>query len=217
MSPLNFQSCAARARVGLKGPRAAEWLANHGIVAPPRPNSWAEQGSRAAVEGPLLVARLGSSEFFLEAGGVIDPAAGAGMAAPPAAVGRASGPAVAGGAVADAAVAVPDVRQLAAALQPPPAGVYPVLREDAAFVLSGEGTADVLAQVCNVHFAALDLQAQPLIMTLLIGVAVLIVPQPAKSDVRYRIWCDPTFGPYLEESVARVVIECGGSHGGTSI
>jgi hypothetical protein len=33
--------------------------------------------------------------------------------------------------------------------------VYPVLREDAAFALSGEGSLDVLAQVCNVNFADL--------------------------------------------------------------
>ena len=52
-----------RARLGLKGPRAAEWLAAEGVAAPARANTWS-----CPPAGPaLLVARLGASEFFLEA------------------------------------------------------------------------------------------------------------------------------------------------------
>jgi sarcosine oxidase subunit gamma len=89
-------------------------------------------------------------------------------------------------------------------------------------VLAGDGALDVLAQVCNVNFGALDCAARPVIMTLMIGVAVLMVPQgggangAAGGGVQYRIWCDPTFGEYLEESVGAVVRDCGGSHGGVS-
>ncbi len=97
-----------------------------------------------------------------------------------------------------------------------PPGVYPVLREDAAFLLSGEGSLDVLAQVCNVNFADLALDARPVIMTSMIGVSVLVVPQDPGAERQYRIWCDPTFGPYLEESLGTVVSECGGSYRGVS-
>jgi len=69
------------------------------------------------------------------------------------------------------------VRGLESALDQPEPGVYPVLREDAAFSLSGPGSYDVLAQVCNVNFADLELASRPVIMTLMIGVAVLVVPQ----------------------------------------
>jgi sarcosine oxidase, subunit gamma len=158
------------ARLGLKGPRAAEWLAAQGVAAPERVNTW----SRAAV-GPadLLIARLGTSEFFLEAH--------------------------------DHGALAAFVTGLAAE----PAGVYPVLREDFAFRLSGTGVHDVLAQVCNVDFAALDLEARPVIMTLMIGVAVLAVPDG--SDARqYRFWCDPTFGPSLSETLGALIVECGG-------
>src|SRR6266700_3125330 len=71
------------------------------------------------------------------------------------------------------------VRGLESALDPPEPGVYPVLREDAAFSLSGPGSYDVLAQVCNVNFADLELASRPVIMTLMVGVAVLVVPQMA--------------------------------------
>jgi sarcosine oxidase subunit gamma len=136
----------------------------------------------------LLVARLGSSEFFLE-----DREGGATL--------RNLDPAVTGSPANY------------------PAGVYPVLRQDAAFLLSGEGSLDVLAQVCNVNFGELALESNPVIMTLMVGVAVLVIPQvdPGARQSnpgarQYKIWCDPTFGAYLAESVGTVVLESGGKH-----
>jgi hypothetical protein len=135
-----------------------------------------------------------------------------------------------------------------------PPGVYPVLREDASFLLQGSGAFEVMAQVCNVNFADLDLAgvalpgaarpdaaladaalrsaarpgaarpdaarpdaarpgaARPLIMTSMVGVSVLVVP----SGSSFRIWCDPTFGNYLGESLRQVVGDCGGMFTGES-
>jgi sarcosine oxidase subunit gamma len=182
VSTLLFESQDGRARIGMKGPQAERWLADRGIVLPAAPNSWA--GSTAAGDSTgLLVARLGTSEFFLE-----DAAEGTVL------------PGIRGG------------------LEESPPGVYPVLREDMAFLLSGEGVHAVLAQVCNVHFAGLALDSCPVIMTLMLGVAVLVVPQLCGPDAlpRYRIWCDPTFGPFLGEAVGGVVVECGGTLRGLS-
>jgi sarcosine oxidase subunit gamma len=210
MSALVFESQHGRDRIGMKGPRAGEWLTDRGIGLPAAPNSWA--GATVAGHSTvLLVARLGTSEFFLE-----DAAQGA---------------------------LLQGIRR---GLEENPPGIYPVLREDAAFQLSGDGAHDVLAQVCNVHFAGLALDSRPLIMTLMLGVAVLVVPQGSDDhgsddhgsdnqgsdnqgsdnqgpDIpgrdtgrRYRIWCDPTFGPFLGEAVGGVVIECGGTLKGLS-
>jgi sarcosine oxidase, subunit gamma len=199
MMALEFQRRRSRHRFGLKGPRAADWLTTQGIPVPAAPNTWigmdtagvavgnepgAAAGEAAAGDAPgdtLLVARLGTGEFFLEdrAGGSrlwgIEPA--------------------------------PEAH---------PPGVYPVLRGDAAFLLSGRGSLDVLAQVCNVNFGELALDSRPVVMTLMIGVAVLIVPQGADAGRRFRIWCDPTFGAYLEESMGTVVIDSGGNYRGES-
>jgi sarcosine oxidase, subunit gamma len=191
-----------RDRLGLKGPRAAEWLVAQRIVLPMTPNTWTHSEDTEGADA-LLVARLGSAEFFLEDG-----------------------------------TAGTSLKRLSPALQEPPPGVYPVLREDLAFHLGGERVHEVLAQVCNVNFAALSLDSRPLIMTLMIGVAVLVVPQSGagsgaaelsgvaeRSRVAersgpaercYRIWCDPSFGPYLGESLGAVVIECGGRYRGVS-
>jgi sarcosine oxidase subunit gamma len=186
MSDLKLELREKRDRLGLKGPRAAEWLAAQGIELPATPNTWTHSDEAVAADA-LLVARLGTAEFFLE-----DSAAGT------------------------------TLKRISPALGKNPPGVYPVLREDWTFRLGGERVHDVLAQVCNVNFAALSLDSRPLIMTLMIGVAVLVVPQSVPGGQggaagrHYRIWCDPTFGPYLGESLGAVVIECGGSYTGDS-
>ena len=165
------------ARMGLKGPRASDWLATQGVAPPARANTWSRSPAGRA---DVLIARLGASEFFLEAPD-------------------------------DAALAA-----LAAGLAAEPAGVYPVLREDRAFRLSGPGVHDVLAQVCNVDFAGLNLEARPVIMTLMIGVAVIAVPDGRPEARQYRFWCDPTFGPSLGETLGAIIVECGGTITGES-
>ena len=189
MSGPSLQVREARDRFGLKGPRAGDWLAEHGIACPEAANTWMLAGTSAsdvAVAGgasssrtadQLLVARLGTSEFFLE------DLAGDGR-----------------------------LRHIAPAFESHPPGVYPVLRRDAAFLLSGEASADVLAQVCNVNFPALVLDSRPVIMTLMLGITVLVVPRELQGQRQYLIWCDPTFGRYFEQSVGTIVIECGGSY-----
>jgi sarcosine oxidase subunit gamma len=178
---MNFESRGRYDRVGLKGPRAAEWLGAQGIDVPMSPNTWTYAGPRTPHAGGVLVARLGTNEYFLE----------------------------------DDTGAM-RLEKLAPDLERPPPGVYPVLREDCEFALAGDAVHEVLAQVCNVNFAALSLDPRPVIMTLMIGVAVLVVPQSTTDGRRYRIWCDPSFGPYLGESLGQVVIDCGGSVTGVS-
>jgi sarcosine oxidase subunit gamma len=96
-------------------------------------------------------------------------------------------------------------RELSARLCQPIAGVYPVLREDSAFELRGGAADAVLAQVCNVNFSELVVHERPAVMTMMIGVAVTVVPQGTGAQRRYRIWCDPSFGDYLESSLRDVV------------
>jgi sarcosine oxidase subunit gamma len=180
MSTLEFFRPSSLTLCGVKGPRAAEWLSLQGVTIPAAPNTWAlaAPGAQHAATGGhsdgALIARLGTSEFFL------DDVVGSQTLKRVAAGGRAQD------------------------------GVYPVLREDAAFVIRGAGVHEVLAQVCNVNFGALALESNPVIMTLMIGVAVLVVPENTPAGRQYRIWCDPTFGSYLEHELVAIVSECGG-------
>jgi sarcosine oxidase subunit gamma len=165
---------SALVRMGLKGPRAAEWLAAAKISVPSYPNTWEPMNAAQASWG--VIARLGSTELFLE-----DDADN------------------------------PRIGTLVDALGDGARHVYPVLREDRALVLGGRDVeSSVLTQVCNVDFAALDLAANPVVMTLMIGVAVLVVPQVHEQSRRYRIWCDPSFGQYLWSTLEGIVGEAGG-------
>lgn len=163
-----------RTRLGVKGPRGGEWLMAHDMVLPSAPNTWTESDG-------ILVARLGSSEFFVED--------------------------VEGGST---------VGRMQTALAAGPSGVYPVLREDWGFVLRGPSMHDALLQVCNVNFADITPESQGVIMTLMVGISVLVVPMGKASERVYRIWCDPTFGPYLSETLSAVVNECGGNYKGAA-
>ena len=99
----------------------------------------------------------------------------------------------------------PGLAALEARLAQAEPGAYPVLREDFAIALGGSAAPGVLAQVCNIDFAALDLAARPIVMTSMIGVGVLVLPQvadaPPDRGMVYRIWCDPSFGSYLQSEL----------------
>ena len=173
-----------RVRVGLKGPRAPEWLEELGCVLPALSNSWRAIHDQS----DSIIARLGSTEFFLE-----ESLPGAFVA------------------------------QVSDALRAPVEGVYSVLREDRAFVLSGIEADDVLAQVCNVEFKRVSRSERHVVMTMMIGIAVLVIPQdgkwgqspfsdeqemgivPAANGGCYRIWCDPSYGDYLWSSLQDVM------------
>ncbi len=85
------------------------------------------------------------------------------------------------------------------------AGAWPVLREDRAIVLGGGAADAVLAQTCNVELAAVP-GAKTVIMTSMIGVGVLVLPQIDDEDGPvYRIWCDPSYGAYLWDELETMV------------
>lgn len=100
--------------------------------------------------------------------------------------------------------------QLAIAAQPPPAKVYPVLRQDFSIVLTGELVHELLQQTCNLNFQALSLEAHPVLLTSMIGVSVIIVPGERNSLPFYRIWGDGTFGVYVWQTLLAIVEELGG-------
>jgi len=164
-----------RRRFGLKGPHAAELLKQHGCNVPPQPNTWAPLHAADRDDSPNVIARLGRTEFFIEE------------------LGQA-----------------PGIRALESVARDAANGAYPVLRDDLAVILGGVHAAAVLAEVCNVDFAALSPSSKPAVMTLVTGVGVLVLPQqvetgPDSTGTIYRIWCDPSFGSYLWETLAEVV------------
>ncbi len=94
-------------------------------------------------------------------------------------------------------------------------GVYPVPRQDAALALTGSRVNELLVQTCNVNF--LDIGEQAVVMTLMIGVAVLVVRQTIGGLGCHRVWCDPSFAPYLWNTLTEIAGELGGGPVGARV
>lgn len=89
-------------------------------------------------------------------------------------------------------------------------GVYPVIRQDAGIALLGRRVNELLVQTCNVNFRDLDSASRTVVMTMMVGVAVLVIRQDHQDLPGFRIWCDPTYAPYLWETLTGIAAELGG-------
>jgi len=94
-------------------------------------------------------------------------------------------------------------------------GVYPVIRQDAAIAVVGRRVNELLVQTCNVNFQELDSASRTVIMTMMVGVAVLVIRQDHRNLPGFRIWCDPTSAHYLWETLTGIAVELGGGPIGT--
>ena len=95
------------------------------------------------------------------------------------------------------------------------AGVYPVIRQDAGIALLGRRVNELLVESCNVNFQELDPASRTVVMTMMVGVAVLAIRQDYQSSPGFRMWCDPTSAPYLWQTLAGIAMEMGGGPIGT--
>lgn len=91
-----------------------------------------------------------------------------------------------------------------------PHGVYPVLRQDAALVLTGAAVQRLLRQTCSFDFMALDVATRPLVLTTMVGVAVTVLPIAMADGEYYRVWCDGTYAEYLWRTLLDIARELGG-------
>jgi sarcosine oxidase, subunit gamma len=98
-----------------------------------------------------------------------------------------------------------------------PAGVYPVMRQDAGFALTGERVNKLLVETCNVNFGELESANHTVVMTSMVGVSVLVVRRDSGRRPCYRLWCDPTMAPYLWDTLAGIALELGGGPVGSDV
>jgi sarcosine oxidase subunit gamma len=90
-------------------------------------------------------------------------------------------------------------------------GVYPMLRQDAALLVRGEGVRELFAQTCSIDVSAIPPQERTVTLTMMVGVAVTIIA--ASPDDGFRIWCDGTYGAYLWDTLLESTELGGGAVG----
>ena len=93
-------------------------------------------------------------------------------------------------------------------------GVYPVVRQDLVVRLAGAALPVLLRQTCSVDFAPLLDAASPaagaLVMTSMVGVAVVAVPRPGAHGPELELWTDPSFAHYFWTTLVALAADLGG-------
>lgn len=89
-------------------------------------------------------------------------------------------------------------------------GVHKVIRNDAAFIVSGKLTSALFSEVCEIDLDGSALEDNHLVMTVIAGVSVTMLKQEVNGQSVYRIWCDGTFGSYLWKTLLTIIEEQGG-------
>lgn len=108
------------------------------------------------------------------------------------------------------------VARVEAALGSGQSGVYRMLRQDAALILSGSRAGELFRHVCGFDFVA----AQPgsdLVMTQVAGVSCWVLPGVLNGIPVFRLWTDGTFGIYIWRTLLSIARELGGDAVGTAV
>ncbi len=114
---------------------------------------------------------------------------------------------------AEGAVSGDAVERLAGEGATLPDGVYSFPRQDAAMLLSGEKSFDVLAQTCGYNFRQPEMD---FIMSRIAGVSCSILREDRDRAPLFHIWCDASYGTYLWETLLEISREAGGDAVGMS-
>ncbi len=93
-------------------------------------------------------------------------------------------------------------------------GVYPVLRQDFVLEVSGSHRHDLFAQTCAIDLVPVERDssatAGPVILTSMIGVAVVITCRASTDGPRFTVWCDPSYSHYFWHQLTAIATELGG-------
>jgi len=89
-----------------------------------------------------------------------------------------------------------------------PPHVYPVPRQDQVLTISGAGLQGLLRQTCSVDFAPLLESAAaadgPVVLTSMIGVAVVAWPRRRAGSPAVTLWCEPSYAHYFRNTLLEV-------------
>lgn len=170
---ISLRQVSERSRFGCKGPGAEAWLRDQGLEVPQPANAW------SCERGDVLVARLATSEFLVEA---LVPA----------------------GRIGEIAVAMLDPAERRTGLVPVLRQDTVVelggLRANDLLLETCNVNFAPLAK-------AAASSAGALVLTSMIGVGVTVIPRRVDGNVFYTIWCDPSFGHYFWSTLSGIAAE----------
>ena len=86
-------------------------------------------------------------------------------------------------------------------------GVYKVPRADAAYILAGSGVLNLLSEVCALDLRESALAENDVLMTQVAGISATVLRQSINNETVYRIWCDGTYGQYMQHILDEIAQE----------
>lgn len=89
-------------------------------------------------------------------------------------------------------------------------GVYPVLRQDAEFALSGRRVREVMSEVCGLDFGSVEYGERPVFFARVAVIPAMVLPRVVEGVPVFRLWCSYPYGRYLWEELHKIVEELGG-------
>lgn len=172
LEELSLCDLSALPKIGVKGPGAASFLQEQGLVLP------GELYGKEPTVSDGLVLRVDSNEYFLEEG-----------------------------------ISGKTVEGVSSALGTGRPGLCRVERQDAGLLLSGAEAFRVLRQTCAYPF---EPEKECFVMTRVAQVSCAVLQERGEGAPFYRIWCAPSSGSYLWETLLEIVQELGGKPVGLS-
>ena len=94
-------------------------------------------------------------------------------------------------------------------------GVYPVLRQDAALILSGARAGELFRHVSSYDF--LNEPHHDLVFTQVAGLSCSVLRQTINGVPAFRLWTDGTYGLYIWHTLLAIAQELGGGAVGTAV
>jgi sarcosine oxidase, subunit gamma len=85
--------------------------------------------------------------------------------------------------------------------------VYKVPRADAAYLLAGSGVFNLLAELCALDLHENVLLENDVVMTQMAGISATILRQNINNATVYRLWCDGTYGEYMQHVLDKIALE----------
>jgi sarcosine oxidase, subunit gamma len=89
-------------------------------------------------------------------------------------------------------------------------GVYKVPRVDASYLLAGSNVNNLLSEICALDLSEPALQDNGVVMTQVAGISATILRQSLNGEIVYRLWCDGTYGTYMQHTLLEIASELNG-------
>lgn len=87
------------------------------------------------------------------------------------------------------------------------ANVYKVPRADASYLLAGSDVLNLLSELCALDLRESALLENVVVMTQVAGISAVILRQTSNNEPVYRLWCDGTYGVYMQHVLDEIAVD----------